>query len=111
MSQAVFYRAVSIAELEDICTSAQFRGFAGACEGKYLTNSVELAEEWWNMLRKLGRTKEAVGGAIVRFVCPAEVAGGFYYCGDDCDGVGPAWYAGEEQLSCITCFKVEKEVR
>jgi len=52
---AVFYRAVSLAELTDIRRTGQLRSIPGTCEGKHMAMTKKDAVRWGEGLHGVGQ--------------------------------------------------------
>ena len=89
-STATFFRAVGQREAADIAESGVLRTVGESAEGKYLTNTLEPAQKWGELLHG-----EAARIAEVRV--PQAAAKTFEYLGR-IDGIGKAWLARMEQL-------------
>lgn len=103
-----FYRAVSQAELEDWRESGLLRAGGNSLEGKYLTDSLEHALDWWRLFEARVWYGTEDGGAVLQVEVPSDVADEFDDMGDMHDGIGPAWYAQESSLEQATVTVVKE---
>lgn len=99
---AVFYRAVSLAELADFRASGELRIGLSSCEGKHLACTLEHARRWG----------EALYGseefAVLRVRLDDAAAAGLHRW-ERLDGIGPACFATMEQLTGAEVAEVRDE--
>ena|SRR5436190_6834061 len=89
---AVFYRAVSLAELADIHRTGQLRSLPGTCEGKHMAVTMGDAIRWGEGLYSGEDLK------IVRISIDDMLAARFMRW-DHLDSIGPACFATIEELA------------
>jgi RHS repeat-associated protein len=97
---STFYRGMSELEAADFLATGSLRLSRESVNGKYLTNSLESAEQWAAMFNQ-------TPGGIVRVVVPADATRAFHYLGRT-DGIGEAWLAPMDALqnARVTMVKV-----
>jgi hypothetical protein len=100
--RAIFYRAVSLAELANWRQSGRLQAGEGSCEGKHLARHVADARRWGLAYY------EAERFAILRIEVPLETAAEFVTW-DWLDGIGPAAFATIEQLDDAVVQEVTDE--
>src|SRR5437899_1117352 len=89
---AVYYRAVSLAELADIRPTGQLRSSPGSCEGKHMATTFTHAQRWGEALYSGNQF------AIIR-IDVADVSATHFWQWDELDGIGPACFATIAQLT------------
>jgi hypothetical protein len=94
MSRTPLYRAVSIAEYVQLMETGRFTLVGSSAEGKYFAESVEHAAEWGERLLGQGKYR------IIEVILAEELANQFYRF-EYLDGVGPARFAGIQQLEDV----------
>src|SRR5438105_1209950 len=88
---AVFYRAVSLAELIDIRRTGHLRSIPGTCEGKHMAMTKADAMHWGEGLHEAGQFR------IIRITVDDASAAQFMRW-DNLDSIGPACFATIKEL-------------
>jgi hypothetical protein len=99
---STFYRAISLAERDDIRRTGRLRAGPNGCEGKHLAHSADAARAWGWLL--FGPEPHA----IIRVMIPDAVAARLYSW-PRLDGIGPASFATIEELEGAVVEEVPDE--
>jgi hypothetical protein len=84
-ASTTLYRAVSMAEFEQLMATGTFRASANSLEGKFFAESAEHAARWGELLNGAGNYR------IIEATFPTNVANSFMRW-QRLDGIGPARY-------------------
>ncbi|SRR5258706_14475557 len=99
---AVFYRAVSFAELTDIRGTGELRSIPGTCEGKHMAMTKADAMRWGEGLHGVGRF------TIIRITVD-DASSLHFMQWDRLDSIGPACFATIENLAGASVAEVIDE--
>jgi hypothetical protein len=89
-----FFRAISVAEANDLKKIGRFRGVVGTLEGKWLAETAGNALEWGRRFSLMSGIHHDI---IVRIEMDDLVAARLFKV-ENLDAIGPAYYAGVDDL-------------
>lgn len=94
-SRVTLFRAVSLAEYNDLLAHRRFRVVVGSLEGKWFATTKSDAEAW-------GRGFERFSGPskVIKVGFPSSQIATFDRL-ERLDGIGPAWFAEIDQLADV----------